>query len=400
MVKGTIGSIFSVIICIFIGPWSDRFGRKPVIVANLIGFTLSAILVVIYCFFDKLSPWYLAVCSLPETLTGGFATLFTMIISYMADTSTEDNRAMRMVVFEAVLTVGSLMGAIPSSYVFYLTSYQAIFGIAAICHIIAVVYTWFFVPESVTNAETENKVGEFFILDNVKDMVKVAVKKREHSKRAVICLCVGILTVYIFIINGNTLTFQYLREKFGWTLTRYTIFSSIESVVWTIGSFLATYILHKVLKVTESVLILVGCISMLNTSLLFALARSNAVIYATPAVKILGSLISPMVRTLVSNMVDHEEVGKLFSLINSSEFLLGIGAGPLYTLVYNKTLDTDAGLYNYLSAGLFGLMILMIGSVISLQLKSSIPTTIYEQLDEESESTAATGFQSNAPTGH
>ncbi|CAH1961523.1 unnamed protein product [Acanthoscelides obtectus] len=37
MVKGTIGSIFSVIICIFIGPWSDRFGRKPVIVANLIG---------------------------------------------------------------------------------------------------------------------------------------------------------------------------------------------------------------------------------------------------------------------------------------------------------------------------------------------------------------------------
>nr|CAI5841121.1 unnamed protein product [Callosobruchus analis] len=205
MVKNTVGSIFSVILCIFIGPWSDR-----------------------------------------------------------------------MVVFEAVLTVGTLIGSMTSSYIFYMTSYQAIFGIAAVCHIIALLYTWGMVPESVTNVETENNIREFFILDNVQDMIKVALKKREHYKRAIILLCVGILTIYIFIINGNTLTFQYLREKFGWTLTRYTIFSSVDSVVWTIGSFLTTYILHNVLKVTESVLVLVGCISMMNASLLLAMARSNA----------------------------------------------------------------------------------------------------------------------------
>nr|CAH7748371.1 unnamed protein product [Callosobruchus chinensis] len=400
MVKGTVGSIFSVILCIFIGPWSDRFGRKPVLVMNLIGFASTAVLVLIYCLFDNLSPWYLALSSLPETVTGGFATFFTMVISYMADTSTEDSRAMRMVVFEAVLTVGTLLGSMTSSYIFYMTSYQAIFGIAAVCHIIAVLYTWFLVPESVRNVETENKVSEFFILDNVKDMMKVALKKREQYKRAIILLCVGILTVYIFIINGNTLTFQYLREKFGWTLTRYTIFSSAESVVWTIGSFLCTYILHNVLKVAESVLVLVGCISMMNGSLLMALARSNAVIYSTPAVRILGSLISPMVRTMVSKVVCQEEVGKVFALINSSEFLIGLGAGPLYTLVYNDTLDTDAGLYNFLSAGFFGMMILMISAVISLQLKSAaVPTSPYEELVEETESTTAASESNVAING-
>ncbi|VEN61032.1 unnamed protein product [Callosobruchus maculatus] len=398
MVKGTVGSIFSVILCIFIGPWSDRFGRKPVLVVNLIGFATSAVLVLIYCLFDKLSPWYLALCSLPETVTGSFPTFFTMVLSYISDTSTEENRAMRMVVFEAIVTVGSLLGSMGGPYIFYMTSYQAIFGIAAICHFIALLYTWFLVPESVTNIETENKIKEFFVLDNVKDMMNVAWKKREHYKRAIIILCVGLLTVYVFIINGSGLTFQYLREKFGWTMTRYSVFISVESLVSMIGSFLNTYFLHTVLKVTESVLVLVGCVSLLNASLLMALATSNAVIYSTIGVRNLGSLISPMARTMVSKMVSQEEVGKVFALINASEFLISLGAGPLYTLVYNETINTDPGAFNFLSASLFLLMTLMISAVISLQLKSAtVPTRLYEELVEETEQTAAAS-QSNVTT--
>ncbi|VEN33708.1 unnamed protein product [Callosobruchus maculatus] len=122
-------------------------------------------------------PWYLALCSLPETVTGSFPTFFTMVLSYISDTSTEENRAMRMVVFEAIVTVGSLLGSMGGPYIFYMTSYQAIFGIAAICHFIALLYTWFLVPESVTNIETENKIKEFFVLDNVKDMMKRGVEK-------------------------------------------------------------------------------------------------------------------------------------------------------------------------------------------------------------------------------
>lgn len=37
MVRSTIESLFSVLLCLFIGPWSDRFGRKPLLIVNLIG---------------------------------------------------------------------------------------------------------------------------------------------------------------------------------------------------------------------------------------------------------------------------------------------------------------------------------------------------------------------------
>lgn len=37
MTKTCIDSVFGALMCFFVGSWSDRFGRKPVIVINLIG---------------------------------------------------------------------------------------------------------------------------------------------------------------------------------------------------------------------------------------------------------------------------------------------------------------------------------------------------------------------------
>nr|CAI5841125.1 unnamed protein product [Callosobruchus analis] len=103
---------------------------------------------------------------------------------------------------------------------------------------------------------------------------------------------------------------------------------------------------------------------------------------------------------MVSKMVCQEEVGKVFALINSSEFLIGLGAGPLYTLVYNETINTDAGLYNFLSAGLFLMMTFMVSAVISLQLKSAtVPIPLYEELVEEREPTTTQSQSSLATIG-
>lgn len=41
-------------------------------------------------------------------------------------------------------------------------------------------------------------------------------------------------------------------------------------------------------------------------------------------------------------------------MIMASEFLIGLGSSPLYTAVYNATINTDPAVFNYLSAGLFG----------------------------------------------
>lgn len=77
-------------------------------------------------------------------------------------------------------------------------------------------------------------------------------------------------------------------------------------------------------------------------------------------VRFLGGLISPMVRTIVSKICSAEEVGKIFSAIMASEFFFSLGANPLYTLVYNDTINKDPGIFNFLSAGLYGVDIILV----------------------------------------
>lgn len=64
-----------------------------------------------------------------------------------------------------------------------------------------------------------------------------------------------------------------------------------------------------------------------------------------------ASGISPMIRTLMSKIVPQEEMGKLFSFFAPLEVLVSLLILPLYTLVYNTTIDVLPSAYSFMSAG-------------------------------------------------
>lgn len=67
--------------------------------------------------------------------------------------------------------------------------------------------------------------------------------------------------------------------------------------------------------------------------------------------KVLAGGINPMLRTLMSKLVPPEEMGKLFALIVPLEILTSIAVSPIYTIVYNSTIDVLPSAYNFLTAG-------------------------------------------------
>lgn len=386
MVRSTIESLLSVLLCLFIGPWSDKFGRKPFLILNLIGTTLSFVLMSIFSFFPNISPWYSIVCSVPGLVTGGAAAYLTIILSYITDITNSETRGVRMAVFEAVLAGGILVGNISSSYLFYATNYVWVFTVAAGLCALGLLYTVFLIPESVQNPETQGKLRGFFDISNLVDMVRTTFKCREYFIRAIILLNLLILTVHMFIMNGDgAIMFLYLREKFDWTLTKFTLFNSATSVVWIIGTMGGTYILHKLFNVGEAVLILVGLISTTIASLLQGFGTTDWYLYTAGGIRCLGGVISPMSRSLISKLIPDDEIGKIFSMIMASEFLIGLGSSPLYTAVYNATIDTDPAVFNYLSAGLFGFNAILTITIIILQ---QINPVRYSELNNEDEETS------------
>lgn len=112
------------------------------------------------------------------------------------------------------------------------------------------------------------------------DMVKVVFKPREKQKRAILLCSIVLLVLYIYQHYNNSVIFLYLRESFAWSLEQFTVFKTIFLSLWIVGTMFVVGVLHKVLRISETVLLLVGFLSMLNGALMFGLASSGWHIYA------------------------------------------------------------------------------------------------------------------------
>lgn len=111
-------------------------------------------------------------------------------------------------------------------------------------------------------------------------MIHVTLKPRENYRREILLLMTLSSIFSVLAVGDGGITFLYLREKFGWTLTKYTLYNSIMSILAFLSTALGTLLLHKYLSVTESVLILMGSISSIDGHLMQGLATKNWHIYA------------------------------------------------------------------------------------------------------------------------
>lgn len=66
-----------------------------------------------------------------------------------------------------------------------------------------------------------------------------------------------------------------------------------------------------------------------------------------------------MSRSLISKIVSVEEYGKIFSFVIITETVINIIGSPVYTYIYNKTILTLPQLFCFVTAGIYGLEIIL-----------------------------------------
>lgn len=66
-----------------------------------------------------------------------------------------------------------------------------------------------------------------------------------------------------------------------------------------------------------------------------------------------------MGRSIISKIVKVEETGKVFSLLTALEGVVALIGSPIYTYIYNKTLLTVPGIFNFITASIYGVEVLL-----------------------------------------
>ena len=99
-----------IIFALFIGPWSDKFGRKFLIVFPLIGYILYDIWFLInVIFYDTFVVEFLML-EVIQYWFGGFMCLFLGLYSYISDITDEKQRTVCIAVLDFVFFVGMTIG--------------------------------------------------------------------------------------------------------------------------------------------------------------------------------------------------------------------------------------------------------------------------------------------------
>ncbi|XP_017027155.1 probable peptidoglycan muropeptide transporter SLC46 [Drosophila kikkawai] len=385
MTTSLLESIIPAFASLFLGPWSDKFGRRPILLTTFTGYLTGAIILIVITritMSTNISPWWFLLSSVPSVLSGGTCALITGIYCYISDVAKERKRALRMVLNEASLCTGMMVGNVASGYIYAATNALTLFAIAGFLMTLALMFVFFFVPESLNPADihTGSRLREFFRFDLVKDLVRTCFQRRPNYDRAIIWLTMVALTIAIFDMEGEgTVNYMFMQEQFNWTIKDFSLFNASRIVIQIVGSIVGMVVLRRVFKlsiVTMAMLSLACCV-------LESTVRATAVywqeMYLGMTLGMMRGVMGPMCRAILSHVAPSTEVGKIFALTTSMESVSPLGAAPLYTTVYKATVESYPGAFNFISAGLYFVCYVLIAVIFGIQ-KSMGSSSTYQAI--------------------
>ncbi|XP_062125479.1 probable peptidoglycan muropeptide transporter SLC46 isoform X1 [Drosophila sulfurigaster albostrigata] len=421
-------SIVPAICGLFSGSWSDHYGRKPLLIASMIGFSGSSVITTIICALSskyEINPWWYTLAALPHSLLGGMCVFSVAAFCFISDITDIKTRPYRMIFMEMLFFIALSSGSLLSSYVYAATSAAVTQGISASLITAVTVYIIFYLPESLHirqeqeareaelksvaiecsdkidndekqqkakekdedekkasdsddlkqksekfEVETETKKAGLFSIMHLKEMLITCSKPREHNARAIIWLVTLTMFMTMFVVDGvMTVMYLFVRQKFHWSIREFTFFETVSQLVPMIGALVGFLILRKVFGLSVVVLALLSLGSEILSNLAKGFADLPWHMYLSIALGVFRSIGGPMCRTIVSNIVPASDLGKIFSIKNVLQSFAPFVAAPLYTFIYQNTLAFCPGLFNFLSAALFLVAFAAIVGVLHIKLK-------------------------------
>ncbi|XP_058828275.1 proton-coupled folate transporter-like isoform X1 [Topomyia yanbarensis] len=372
MASNILISVVPALCGLFMGPWSDRFGRKPVMMIPCIGYFITYICKTAICHFSSslnLSPWLYVAAFIPAAITGGTSVVCAGMFSFLTDITTEQNRTVRMGILQACTLAGAFLGMMSSSFILAWTNASTVFLISASTMLFATFYVKLVIVDSVSRRQVDQfsgncaKLREIFRLDLLKDMFITFFKARSGYDRGIIWLTVAIAAFTVLGSRGSDVFYLYTRKKFNWTLEDFTLWQSADFLSIIIGNFLGITILKKLFKLPDIAIAFLSVLSFTSDSFIKGMATSGWQLYMSTGVTPLKGTEGAAMMAISSSILPSHDIAKIYSMAISVTAMVPLAASPLFTYIYSQTLATAPEVFNFVASGIFSVNVLFVGEL-------------------------------------
>ena len=273
----------AMITVLILGPLSDRYGRKILLITAVVGALLQSMIALVIVNFH-LSPYFFILASFFTGICGDFTGVLAGSFSYIADVSTPKWRTFRIGMIEGMLALGGAVGQFLSGY--WLNQNHCNFlspmSLEVACCLATLIWVVFLVPESLSRKERLKRVakkpsGIELALQGIK-MFLGRVSKYSAWKLWTVII---ILNLPIFNSEGNLLISMFFLKAppFDVDARVIGIFQALESVSQAISVTLVLFSFSVALRLPDSVSAFVGLSFQAAADFLMGFARTTIQVY-------------------------------------------------------------------------------------------------------------------------
>lgn len=281
-----------------IGNLSDKFGRRPVILISLFGFSLDYLLLA----FAPTITW-LFVGRIIAGITGASITTAS---AYIADISTPENRAKNFGMIGAAFGLGFIIGPVIGGLLGQYGSRVPFYATALLC-MINFLYGLFILPESLDkahrrdfNIKRANPIGAFLNL-------------KKHP--SIIKLVFAVFILYVASHAVQTNWSYFTMYKFKWDEKMVGI--SLGIIGLLVGIVQGGLIRWVNPKLGNEKSIYIGMALYTLGMFLFAFASESWMMFLFLIPYCLGGIAGPALQSVISGQVDPTEQGEIQGILTS-----------------------------------------------------------------------------------
>ena len=299
----------------FVGNLSDKYGRRPVILLSLFGFSIDYI-------FLALAPsiWWLFVGRIIAGITGASITTAS---AYIADISTDADRAKNFGMIGAAFGLGFIIGPVLGGVLGHYGARVPFYAAAVLC-MINFIYGYFVLPESLSKENRRefswkraNPIGSFKFL-------------KKHPE--ISALTTALILIYI---GGHAVQSNwsfYTMYRFNWDERMVGI--SLGVVGLLVGLVQGVLIRWINPKIGDQKSIFYGLMLYAFGMLLYAFATEGWMMLVFTIPYCLGGICGPALQSIITKNIPSNEQGELQGALTSLMSATSIIGPPLMTNLF------------------------------------------------------------------
>jgi DHA1 family tetracycline resistance protein-like MFS transporter len=328
-----------------LGAWSDRFGRRPVILLSCLGMGLDYI-------FMAVAPslrWLFVGRVISGITTSNVATAF----AYITDVTPPAERAKKFGMLGAAFGLGFVIGPAVGGAL-GLHNLRVPFWVAAALSLANFFYGLFVLPESLP---PEHRAKSAWHMANPFGSLGIL---RSHPELAGLSV---VITLY-YLAHTSLPSMWALYTEYRYTWDRRDVGLSL-TVVGICSAIVSALLMGPFVKRFGERFSLVAGLSCGTLGFFgFALAARGAFVLSAMPLIALWGIAGPAIQSLMSQRVDPSSQGKLQGAINSLRAITGMAGPPLFTQVFTYSIAAKSSFHfpgaPYFLAGLLLLSSLLL----------------------------------------